>query len=157
MDQLGIIQLFLIAKYMWSYFQTSSSEVFDFLITSLVCGKGREELMQNCISQGNLGTGLPSARGTLTEHIAVLPARIFSSLLPLPSIRRDETAAEDGIVLMHGRNFLTGNCFKTIQYLCCWSWHWQPTDTGVLISSFALRIVHRAALVRDITLFCVLV
>lgn len=154
MDQLGIVQLFLIAKYMRSYFQTSSLEVFDFLITSWVCGKGREELMQNCISRGNLGAGLPSAWGRLTEHSAVLPGWIFSNFAFHQE--GDETAAEDGRVLMHRRHFLTGNCFKTIQYLCCWSWHWWPRDSGFLTSSFSSRIVHRAGLVQDIALLYVL-
>lgn len=158
MDQLGIIQLFLIAKYRRSYFQTSPSEVFDFFshIMGLWERPGGDDAELHFSRQPRHWSAICLGR---TDWAQRSPNRLDLQQLTSFAFHQkgDETAAEDRRVLMRRKNVLTGNCFKTIQYLCCWSWHWWPTDPGGLISSFSSsRIVHRAALVWDIALFCVL-
>lgn len=157
MDQLGVTQLFLIAKVYVKLFPNIFFRRLWFF--NHITGLGERP--------SGADAGLHSSRRPRhwpvtclgqTDRAQRSPAGLDLQQLTSFGFHQegDETAAEDGRVLMHRTHFLTGNCFKTIQYLCCWSSHWRPTERGFLISSFSTRIVHRAALIRDLALFCVL-
>lgn len=62
-----------------------------FLATSWACGKGQEELQQTCISQHNLGTGLPSAWKDRAQWAqwSLDKLHLQQLLLPLPPIRKE--------------------------------------------------------------------
>lgn len=122
MDHLGIIQLFLIAKYMRSYFQTYSSKFFDFFFFNNIMVLW-ERLRGADAELHPLGHPRHWSAICLgkTEHSAVLPGWISSNLLPWPPIRkgmRQQLKTEE-YSEKHKIHFLIGNCFKTIQYLCC--------------------------------------
>lgn len=155
MDQLGIIQLFLTAKYMRSYFQTPSAKAFEFFNHIMGLWERPRGADAELHFLGQSGHWAAVCLGRM-EWAHCSPARLDLHQFTSFAFHQkgDETAAEDRRLLTHRRNVLTSNCFKTIQYLRCWSWHCCTTDLGVLISSFSSHTVPRSAIVRGITLVC---
>lgn len=138
MDQMGMIQLFLIAKGMRDYFQTSQSEGFDFfffLITSWACGKGQGELKQNCISQHNLGTGLPSAWEDWLSTVQSCQAGSSATFTSFASrLKGDDQQLEKEKYSCTEEIFLLTITQRPFSIFAVKLGIGSPQDTGVLIS-----------------------